>query len=397
MEKTNAVRLLDKSKIKDEIISYKVDDIEKWCHPASYQERLSDNTVRCNLCPHNCIVRVGKTGICRTRINRGGELYTLAYGNPCSLSVDPIEKKPLFHFFQGSEIYSLATAGCNFRCLNCQNWSISQASPGELEHYNLTPHEVVNQALHHNTGSIAFTYTEPTVFYEYIYDIAKAAHEKEVKTVLISNGYINQKPLMDLCPYLDAANIDLKCFDDAVYHKLTGGRLQPVLDTLKTLKEKGVWLEITHLVIPAWTDRPEMIEAMCEWLAGNGFTDTPLHFSRFFPTFNLSQLQPTPANILVKAKEIAEKTGIKYVYIGNLPGIHGENTCCPKCGQTLVEREGYLIKKNNIKKGTDVNIPNENKLGENIPDGLCGFCGEIVPGVWGGEAHPTAVWKREIS
>src|SRR5659263_304969 len=232
---------------------------DKGSRLASYQEMLPDKKVRCLLCPHYCIIREGKTGICRTRENIGGKLYTLAYGNPCSISVDPIEKKPLFHFFPGTKIYSLGTAGCNFRCLNCQNWQISQSSPSAMDHYDLMPEEVMQQALSHDTNSIAFTYTEPTVFYEYVYDTAKIAHEKGVKTVFISNGYINEKPLLDLCPYLDAANIDLKCFDNAVYRKLGGGQLQPVLDTLKTLKENSVWLEITNLLVPTYSDSLETV------------------------------------------------------------------------------------------------------------------------------------------
>lgn len=343
-------------------------------HLASYQEKLANNTIKCNLCPHNCIVKEGKTGICRVRENIGGILHSLSYGNPCSVSVDPIEKKPLFHFFPGTKIYSLATAGCNFHCLNCQNWSISQASPAELKHYELIPEEVVVQALSHNTGSIAFTYTEPTVFYEYILDIAKIACSKGVKTVLISNGYINEKPLVELCKWLNAANIDLKCFDDTIYRKLTGGKLQPVLDTLKTLQKNGVWLEITNLIIPGWSDSPEMIKVMCEWLAENNFRDTPLHFSRFFPTYKLSQLLPTPESSLVKAREIAEKAGIKYVYIGNIPDLHGENTSCPVCGHRLVDREGYLVKQNDIK----INPEDKNPFRK----GLCRYCGEVISGVW---------------
>lgn len=343
-------------------------------HLASYREKLADETIRCILCPHYCILQEGKAGICRTRENFRGELYSLSYGNPCSLSVDPIEKKPLFHFFPGSKIYSLATAGCNFHCLNCQNWSISQASPAELKHYELIPKDIVSEALRHNTGSIAFTYTEPTVFYEYILDIAKIAHSNEVKTVLISNGYINEEPLTELSKWLNAANIDLKCFDDTIYRKLTGGKLQPVLDTLKTLQKNGVWLEITNLIIPGWTDSPEMIKAMCEWLADNGFKDTPLHFSRFFPTYKLSQIRPTAESSLVKAREIAEKAGIKYVYIGNIPDLHGENTSCPACGHRLVEREGYLVKQNDIK----INQEEKNPLRM----GLCRFCGEVISGVW---------------
>jgi len=339
-------------------------DFGKWSRLALHQEKLPDNVVRCHLCPYNCMIHEGNYGICQTRVNHQGELYSLAYGNPCSISVDPIEKKPLFHFFPGTKIYSLATTGCNFRCLNCQNWHISQSSPSAMDHYDLAPEEVVQQALHQSTNSIAFTYTEPTVFYEYVYDTAKIAHEKGVKTVLISNGFINEKPLLDLCPYLDAANIDLKCFDDAVYRQLTGGRLQPVLDTLKTLKENGVWLEITNLLVPGYSDSPKMIQSMCDWLIENGFADTPLHFSRFFPTYKLSQLPPTDEAVLIQTKEIAEKSGMKYVYIGNIPGLHGENTYCPDCKQMLIKRIGYVVKKNLIHNGR------------------CTFCGEPVAGVW---------------
>lgn len=336
----------------------------KWSRLAQYQEKLTNNVVRCHLCPHNCKIHEGKPGICHTRVNYQGELYTFAYGNPCSISVDPIEKKPLFHFFPGTNIYSLATAGCNFRCLNCQNWHISQSSPSKMNNYDLMPNELVEQALQHDTDSIAFTYTEPTVFYEYVYDTAKLAHEKGLKTVLISNGYINEKPLIELCPYLDAANIDLKCFDDSVYRQLTGGHLQPVLDTLKTLKENGVWLEITNLLVPGYSDSPEMIQTMCDWLVENDFTDTPLHFSRFFPTYKLAQLPPTAEDRLIEAKEIAEKSGMKFVYIGNITSLHGENTFCPRCRQMLIERIGYVVKKNHIQNS------------------LCSFCGEPILGVW---------------
>ncbi|MDP4240056.1 MAG: AmmeMemoRadiSam system radical SAM enzyme [Bacteroidota bacterium] len=339
-------------------------ETEKWIRPARYQEKLPDNVVRCHVCPHNCIVQEEKSGICQTRVNHQGELYTLAYGNPCSVHIDPIEKKPLFHFFPGMSIYSVATAGCNFRCLNCQNWQISQSAPQLLTHYDLMPAQLVQQALLHNTNSLAFTYTEPTVFYEYVYDTAKIAHENGLKTVFISNGFINEKPLLDLCPYLDAANIDLKCFDDAVYRRLDGGRLQPVLDTLKTLKGNGVWLEITNLLIPTYTDNEEMIQSMCDWLVGNGFEDTPLHFSRFFPTYKLSELSPTSETVLIRAKEIAMKSGLKYIYIGNIPGLHDENTRCPACKRMLVERSGFVVKRNLIRHG------------------LCGFCREPVAGVW---------------
>lgn len=337
---------------------------DKWSRPAMWQEQLPEMKVQCHLCPHECVLHPGQTGICRTRTNHNGELYTQAYGNPCSISIDPIEKKPLFHFFPGSGIYSLSTAGCNFRCLNCQNWQISQASPRTLQHFELTPFEVVQQALRHDTDSIAFTYTEPTVFYEYLLDTASIAKEKGLKTVFISNGFINKKPLAGLMPWLDAANIDLKCFDDEIYRHLDGGRLQPVLDTLKMLKAGGVWLEITNLLVPGYTDSPELILVMCEWLVENGFADTPLHFSRFFPTYKLKDIPSTPETVLIHAKAIAEKCGMKFVYIGNVPDLHGENTICPVCRQLLIERVGYSVKSNYIYHGH------------------CVFCGEPIPGVW---------------
>jgi pyruvate formate lyase activating enzyme len=280
------------------------------------------------------------------------------------LHVDPIEKKPLFHFFPGTKIYSLATSGCNFRCLNCQNWEISQTSPREADHYDLKPEDIVQQALQNNIKSLAFTYTEPTVFYEYLLDTAKIAHQHNLKTVLISNGYINEQPLLELCQYLDAANIDLKCFDDTVYHKLTGGRLEPVLNALKLLKAQDVWLEITNLLIPSYSDSPEMIQAMCNWLVANGFENTPLHFSRFFPNYKLLHISPTAVKTLLLAKEIAENAGIKYVYIGNIPDLENENTYCPNCKKLVVERSGYRVGKNLIF---------ENK---------CSFCGEPISGIW---------------
>lgn len=329
-----------------------------------WQESLPEQKVQCHLCPHQCVLPPGKTGLCHTRINYEGELYTLAYGNPCSINIDPIEKKPLFHFHPGSAIFSLSTAGCNFRCLNCQNWQISQVSPRMAQHFDLAPSELIRQVLRYDTGSIAFTYTEPTVFYEYMLDTARAAHENHLKTVIVSNGYINKKPMAELLPWLDAANIDLKCFDDEIYRRLDGGRLQPVLDTLLMLKSGGVWLEITNLLVPGYTDSPDLILAMCEWLVANGFENTPLHFSRFFPNYQLKDVAPTEETALIHAKAIAEQTGMRYVYIGNVPDLHGENTYCPSCKQLLIERVGYRIKQNNIQQGR------------------CSLCATPIPGVW---------------
>ncbi|WP_243348278.1 AmmeMemoRadiSam system radical SAM enzyme [Parabacteroides sp. FAFU027] len=338
--------------------------LDKWSRLALYQEVLVDGRVQCHLCPHNCVIADGKTGICRTRENHGGHLYTRAYGNPCSLAVDPVEKKPLFHFYPGSRIFSLATAGCNFRCLNCQNWQISQASPSQLDHYDLPPEKLVEEAIGRHTEMIAFTYTEPTVFFEYMLDTAKIAHQKGLKTVMISNGYINTCPMQELIPYLDAANIDLKCLDEEVYRKLDGARLQPVLDTLNLLKESGVWLEITNLLIPGYTDGIDQIEKMCKWLVENDFTDTPLHFSRFFPNYKLHDLAPTEEYRLIEAKAIAERTGLKFVYIGNMPEVHGENTYCPSCRKLLVERLGYFISLNKMEAGK------------------CSYCNEKIAGRW---------------
>ena len=333
-------------------------------HVAFYQQSLTDEKVKCLLCPHQCILHEGKTGICSTRQNRKGVLYTLAYDNPCSLNIDPIEKKPLFHFLPGSEILSIATAGCNFKCLNCQNWEISQSSPEEIPAYHFTPENIVNEAIRRDIPSIAFTYTEPTVFYEYVYDTANLAHQKNLKTVIVSNGYINEKPLLDLCPFLDGANIDLKCFDTHLYRKLAGGSLEPVLKTLKTLKEQGVWLEITNLIVPTYSDSVEMITSMCKWLVDNGFEDTPLHFSRFFPANQLPDLPPTPIKTLLAAREIAQTAGIKYVYVGNVPALGYENTYCPICEKLLIERTGFTV---------DKNFLNERK---------CTFCHAAIPGVW---------------
>lgn len=335
-----------------------------WIRPALYQQPLENGMVKCLLCPHQCVLHEGKTGLCHTRQNINGVLYTLAYGNPCSANLDPIEKKPLFHFLPGSKIFSVATAGCNFKCLNCQNWEISQNSPQELSHYDFLPEAVVELASNRHIASIAFTYTEPTVFYEYVYDTAKLAHQKNMKTVIVSNGYINEKPLLDLCPFLDAANIDLKCFDDRLYRKLTGGSLEPILKTLKTLKAQGVWLEITNLIVPTYSDSLEMIETMCKWLVDNGFEDTPLHFSRFFPANQLPDLSPTPIKTLLTAREIAQTAGIKYVYVGNVPTLGYENTFCPSCKKLLIERTGFTVNKNFINEGK------------------CMFCRTDIPGVW---------------
>jgi pyruvate formate lyase activating enzyme len=339
------------------------EDIWKWSKVAYYQSELG-NGVKCELCPNACVVREDRKGLCRTRIFHDGKIYTIAYGNPCSFNIDPIEKKPLFHFLPSTTAYSIATAGCTFACLNCQNWDISQKSPEETTNYDMMPAQVVENALRSKARSIAYTYSEPIAFYEYTFDTSKLARAKGIKNVLISNGYINDKPLRDLAQYLDAANINLKSFDNNIYMKLNSGTLQPILNTLKILKEKNVWFEVTNLIVPQWTDKFDMIQKMCDWLVENGFRDYPLHFNRFFPMFKLTQLPPTPVEVMEKARNMALNSGMKYVYLGNVPGHPGVNTYCPKCKKTLVERKGYTLGLFNIVNGS------------------CKFCGEKIAGVW---------------
>jgi len=297
-------------------------------------------------------------------LNYRGKLYSIAYGNPCAVHVDPIEKKPLFHFLPSTRAYSIAAAGCNLRCLNCQNWEISQVSPRESQNFDLMPGRVVEQCVSDRCESIAYTYSEPTTFYEYTFDTATLARKRGIRNVLKSSGYINEAPLRKLCTVLDAANIDLKAFDDKVYRELNGAKLEPVLQTLKVLKAEGVWLEITNLVIPTWTDNLDMIRKMCDWLCENGLGDSPIHFSRFAPLYKLTRLPPTPVTTLDRAAEIARKSGMQYVYIGNVPGHTAENTVCHSCGRLIVERRGFAVLTNEIKEGK------------------CGFCKETIPGVW---------------
>jgi pyruvate formate lyase activating enzyme len=335
----------------------------KWSKESPYYI-VTAKGVQCQICPNRCTLKEGEESVCRARTVYKGKLFTIAYGNPCSVHIDPIEKKPLFHFLPESRSYSIATAGCTLSCLNCQNWEISQKSPKETENIDMMPSNVTPEAISGNCKSIAYTYSEPTAFYEYMYDTARLAKAKGIKNLLISNGYINEKPLRDLCKVIDAANINLKSFSQEIYATLNGGSLQPILNTLKTLKAEGVWLEITNLVIPNWTDNIAMIKEMCEWLVKNGFQDNPLHFNRFFPLYKLTSLPYTPLSILDKARETASKAGMRYVYIGNVPETKAQNTYCFKCKKTVVERKGFAILSNNLNGSS------------------CKFCGERIPGVW---------------
>jgi len=304
------------------------------------------------------------TGQCKTRLAKEGKLFTIAYGNPCSVHTDPVEKKPFFHFLPASSCFSVATAGCNLSCINCQNWEISQQQPASLPYLELFPAQVVEAAISRGCASIAYTYTEPAVFYEYMADTAEIARSRGVKNLMVSNGYICQEPLRKLAGYLDAANIDLKSFSAQTYKDHFGGHLKPVLDTLQTLKEAGVWLEITNLLIPGLTDDPVETARMCDWLVSRGFADTPVHFSRFHPMFRLSNLKVTPLSTLETARDIAIRAGFRYVYTGNVPGTGTEDTVCPSCRHTIIRRTGFIVKANEM------------------ADGACRYCGTAIAGVW---------------
>ncbi|MBN2891779.1 MAG: AmmeMemoRadiSam system radical SAM enzyme [Bacteroidales bacterium] len=331
---------------------------------AKYYESLDQQKVKCTLCPHECILSLNKTGICRTRKNIDGKLFTLAYSNPCAVNIDPIEKKPLSHFLPSSKTFSIATAGCNLACDNCQNSTISQSSPSQLKHYDISPTEVIKLAKENNCKSISYTYTDPVAFYEYTLETAKIARTNNLKNVIISAGYINPKPLKELIPFIDAANIDLKNFDDNIYKKINKATLKPVLETLKTLKENNIWLEITYLLIPGLNNSDKMLNEMCGWLSKNGFNETPIHLSKYFPTYKMLNYRETNIKDLTKAKEIALQHGIKFIYIGNIAGNNSENTYCPNCNQTLIKRIGY------------------NVLSNNIIEGKCKFCSTNISGIW---------------
>ncbi len=337
---------------------------------ASFYEKLENKIVRCLLCPRRCQLKEGERGVCQVRINKGGKLFTLTYGYPCAVHVDPVEKKPLFHVLPGTQVLSIAVAGCNLKCKFCQNWTISQTTPEYTYNYNLAPEDIVAAAKRHKCPSIAYTYTEPTSFYEYMLDIAKIARKEDVLNLFHSCGFINPEPLRKLCPYLDAGNVDLKGFSKDFYQKTCSAELQPILDTLKIFKEEGVWIEITNLVIPTLNDDPEMIRGMCVWIKDNLGVDVPLHFSRFQPEYKIKNLPPTPVKTLEEAHKIAKEVGLKYVYIGNVPGHPAENTYCPECGKLLIERRGYVILQNNLKEG------------------CCPSCGEVIPGVWEKKNRP---------
>jgi pyruvate formate lyase activating enzyme len=346
----------------------------QWSREAMHYRRLADGQVVCGLCPHQCVMAPGDRSACRSRVNLDGTLYSLVYGNPCAIHIDPIEKKPLFHFKPTTKAFSIATTGCNFRCLNCQNWEISQARPHEVRHRTLMPEQVVAVARRSGCISIAYTYSEPITFFEYMWETATRARGAGLANLMISNGYINTKPLLELCRVIDAANVNLKAYSDDVYRRLNGGRLEPMLNTFKTLHDQGVHFEMTNLVVPGYVDDEEMAKRMCGWILENLGPDHPLHFSRFFPKYKLDRLAPTPVSTLTRFRELAMGEGIRYVYVGNVPGHDGSHTYCHHCGKRIIERQGYFI------------------TAYHLASDRCRFCRTKIPGVWHGPGvDPTSV------
>jgi len=310
------------------------------------------------------VIAPGQSGECRVRINIDGVLRSVVYGYPCSLHVDPVEKKPLFHFLPGTKILSLATVGCNLHCRNCQNWEISQANPEDSRAFAYPPEKLVEQAKYYQCPSLAYTYTDPIIFYEYTYDTAKLAESRGIRSVLVTAGYINPEPWKRLLGYIDAANIDLKGITDDFYRRVCSGTLKPVQQALVLAKASGILVEVTHLIIPTLNDKPEEIRQLVRWVKANLGGETPLHFSRFFPRYKMRHLPPTSLRTLDMAREIAVSEGMEYVYIGNIRSEVGQNTYCPACGALLIERSQYTILKNRLKKG------------------CCPNCGRQIYGVW---------------
>ena len=332
---------------------------------ANLYETLADNKVRCNLCVHHCVIANGKKGVCQVRENRGGMLFTLVYGQTVAQYIDPIEKKPLFHFFPGSSAYSIATRGCNFRCRWCQNWNISQLPHEQhlISGHRATPQQIVTAAQNNGCRSIAYTYTEPTIFFEYAYDTAQLAHAAGINNIFVTNGYMTSEMLEAFHPYLDAANVDLKAFRNETYHRFVGASLNPVLDSMKVMKRLGIWLEVTTLVIPGINDDPAELKDAARFVAQELGTDTPWHISRFFPAYKMMDLLPTPIAMLHRAKEIGLEEGLKYVYPGSVLDNGSQDTLCHECGRVLIRRRGFIVSHNRVK------------------DGRCPYCDEPVAGI----------------
>lgn len=331
-----------------------------------YKKSQSEGTVHCLLCAHHCHIKDGRRGLCQVRENRGGVLYSLVYGKLVSENIDPIEKKPIFHLLPGSLSYSISTVGCNFRCRHCQNYGISQypgQHGGAIPGLDRTPAGVVKEAQRNNCASISYTYVEPTIFYEFALDTARLACEQGLKNVFVSNGYTGPEATREIAPVLTANNIDLKSFSDRFYQEVCGAKLRPVLETIRLMKELGVWVEITTLIIPGWNDGDEELEAIANFIRSID-PEMPWHVTAFHPTYNMTDRPPTPGATLIKARQIGLASGIKFVYTGNLPGDEGENTTCPNCRETLIARTGFRSRPGGLAGDT------------------CRICGNRIPGIF---------------
>ncbi len=337
------------------------------CHelentPSPYNH--SESQVQCRLCAMNCMIKEGERGICRARINVDGELKTLVYGHPVSVHIDPIEKKPFFHFLPGSQAMSMATTGCPLKCRFCQNWEISQAAPEDFRTSVTPPDAMVNSALNQSTPILAFTYNEPTVFFEYLMDIAQLAREFGIRSVMISCGYMNPEPLGEICRVLDGLKIDLKGFSPDFYKKVCAAELKPVLTSIRNAAQSNIHLEIVNLVVPTLNDSEKMLQDLCRWIVDEAGPDVPVHFTRFHPNYQMQNLPPTPVTSLEKAYEIARIAGIRYPYVGNVPGHSGNSTYCHSCGKIVIRRKGFFVLENNMTQGR------------------CKYCQTEISGVW---------------
>jgi len=324
----------------------------------------SNQAVRCGICPRACLIQPGQRGECHIRVNVDGQLQSVTYGRPCTVHVDPIEKKPFFHFLPGSRILSLATVGCNLHCRNCQNWEISQANPEDLPAYDLPPEQVPAEAKKNHCPSVAYTYTEPLVYFEYTYDCSKACKQAGLRNAIVTAGYVNPAPLRKLCQVIDAASLDIKAMSDKFYREVCGASLAPVLRGIEIMKAEGVYLELSNLVVPTLNDSDEMFRDLCRWVVANVGAETPFHFLRFFPLYRMTHLPPTPAQTLLRAREIARAEGLKHVYVGNLELPDGEDTFCAACSKPLIRRARHTLIENRVKVGK------------------CPDCGHAVQGVW---------------
>ncbi|MGD2142292.1 MAG: AmmeMemoRadiSam system radical SAM enzyme [Candidatus Bathyarchaeota archaeon] len=342
---------------------------------AMYYSSLNNDVVQCQLCFRKCTIQAGSRGFCNNRMNIGGTLYTLVYEKPCAIQIDPVEKEPLFHVLPNSNIFCIGTSGCNFRCSFCQNWHLSHKRPEEVNFLKKSPIDLVNMAVHYNCTGFHFTYNEPTVFFEYMLDVATETKNRGLHTAFHTNGAINPEPLRRLLKHMDAVTVDLKSFDQEFYDYVTeqsdsgpflpsSPALDAVLSTLQTIKEEGVWLEIVNLVIPTLNDDVENIREMCIWIRDNLGEDVPLHFSRFMPAYKLTKLPYTPVETLEMARRIATSVGLNYVYVGNVPGHEWNSSFCPNCSEPVIIRYHFSVLQNNIE------------------DGKCKFCGLDIPGIW---------------